>query len=132
MDLYNASFGEDEEPEMAMTMEEFDEAKAELEHAIERGDAAVRLANNPDFQKLMLEGYFGAEVKRLTGLITSGAVAKSVVDGCAASLDAIGKCRIYFKTATEEGHQAREELKALVQARDEALEAAAEGETQGE
>ena len=44
MDLYNASFGEEDEPEMAMTMEEVDVAKAELEETINRGEAAIRLS----------------------------------------------------------------------------------------
>lgn len=132
MDLYNAALGEEEMPEMAMTMEEFEQAKSELEDTINRGEAAVRLASNPDFKLLMMDGYFKAETNRLVELLTSGKISKSVREGCAEELDAIGKAKSYFSTAVTTANAAREELKELEEARDEALEAAAEGETLGE
>ena len=132
MDLYNASFGEEDEPEMAMTTEEFDAAKAELEETINRGEAAIRLSQNPDFKMLMLDGYFKAETERLVDLLTCGKISRNVREGCAEDLDAIGKAKSYFSTAVQASNSAREELKELEAARDEALEAAAEGETLGE
>lgn len=132
MNLYNVAFDDKEMPEMAMTMEEFDQVKSEIEETINRGEAAVRLANNPDFKLLMMEGYFKTETNRLVELLTSGKISKSVREGCAEELDAIGKAKSYFSTAVTTANTAREELKELEKARDEALEAAAEGETLGE
>lgn len=123
MDLYNATFGSEEQPEMAMTMEEFEMAKAELEDTIKRGEAAQRLASNPDFKMLMLEGYFKAETERLVDLLTSGKISRNVREGCAEELDAIGKAKSYFSTAVIAANSARDELKDLEAARDEALEA---------
>lgn len=132
VDLYNAGMPMDEEPEMALTMEEFEEAREELNHTIQRGEAAKRLGQNPDFKLLVLEGYFDREAKRNSDLMTTGKLTKSVLEGCADNLAAIGKCRLYFKDAVEQGNLATQELAALEQARDEALEAASEGETQAE
>ena len=53
MDLYNASFN-DEEPEMLMTLEDYEEAKKDMLETVDRGHAAKRLADNPDFKLLVV------------------------------------------------------------------------------
>lgn len=123
MDLYNASMGEEAPEEIELTLEQFEEAKTHYVNIIERGDAAKRLADNPDFKALVMDGYFTNEPQRLAELMASGRLPGSGFDGCVEDMKAIGRFRNYMKMHIEQGHMARDELVSLEEARDEAINA---------
>lgn len=125
MDLYNASTEgalEDQgEEQVMMTFAEFEERKAACEHVIEVSDRAVRLAENPDFQAVIMKGYFEDEPKRLAMLMVSGKLNPSGFNGSVEDLRAIGGLATYLKQYTSRGKMAREELDMLNAAWDEAV-----------
>lgn len=130
-DLYNASLGEEEEVPMELTLEQYEEAKESLTLIIERAEAAKRLAANPDFKSLVLDGYMTDEPKRLAELMASGRLPAQAMDGCIEGVKSIGHFRNFMKMFMEQGHMATDELAALEEARDEAIlaeEQAAAGE----
>ena len=120
MDLYNASNGSEEEEEL-LTLEEYEERKGYLNDIIDMGQSALRLAENPDFMKLIMQGYFTDEPQRLAELMASGRINSKTMDDCAKELDAIGKFRSYMKRFTEQHHLAVDELKSLELAREESI-----------
>lgn len=129
MDLYNASTVLEEEEPMVLSLEEYEETKKALQTVIDRADAAKRIASNPDFKALVMEGYLTDEPQRLAELMSSGRLTKSSMENCAAEMDAVGKFRSFFRLMITQGDEARNELASLEIARDEAL--AAEAEAQG-
>ena len=125
MDLYNASLGE-EEPEMIeLSLEQFEEARAHFADIITKGDAARRLANNQDFQLLVLHGYLKDEPGRMSDLMASGKANDRVFDDCADAIKAVGKFRMYMKNIMEQSKMANDELESLEEARDLAIKEAA-------
>lgn len=124
MDLYNASQGnEDEDEGIVLTLEEYEDAKASLSKIIDRADAARRLVKNEDFNNLVMIGYLTDEPKRLAELMASGRLPSANMDNCLKEMAAIGAFRNYMKMHIEQGNMARDELSALEEARQEAIEA---------
>lgn len=124
MDLYNASMGAEEEAPIELTLEQYEEAKAHYATIIDRAEAAKRLADNPDFKSLIMEGYLTDEPQRLAELLASGRINNDKVrDDCSRQLVAIGDFRGYMKNIVEQGNMASDELKSLEEARDEAIKA---------
>ncbi len=126
MDLYNASQGQEADEEVGITLEEYEEQRHFHTMIVKRGDAAIRLANNPDFKDLVIDGYFDAEVRRLANLMATANVAKSVIDGCSDSIAAVGKFRAFMKIMTDARTSSASELEALEEARAESILAEAE------
>lgn len=124
MDLYNAStdFGDTEDP-MILTLEEYEDAKKNLETIVARSDIARRLADHPDFQELIMQGYLHDEPLRLAELMASGRLQDKNMQNCMHELDAIGRFRNFLKLNIEQGNLARDELVSLEEARDEAIKA---------
>lgn len=125
MDLYNASNVDEEEDAMAMTPEEYESNKAELQRIIEASGAAVRLAQNEDFKALVMDGYFSEHPKRLGCLIASGKLPQSGIEGSMKELEAVASFRKYLQQYIDQGNAARDELAALEAAYQEFLETAA-------
>lgn len=122
MDLYNASMGDEEAPEeMELTLEQYEEAKAHYQGIIDRGDAAKRLAENPDFQELVMKGYFKNEPARLADLMASGKLPEAVFIRCTDDIKAVGAFRNFMKLHTDQAQMARDEMESLEEARDEAI-----------
>lgn len=123
MDLYNASLGEEAPDEIELTLEQYEEAKTHYQTIIDRADSARRLADNPDFKSLVMEGYFENEPKRLAELMASGRLPQSGFDGCVEEMKSIGRFRNFLKLHIEQGNAARDEMESLEEARDEAIKA---------
>lgn len=126
MNLYEASTvfdgTEDYEP-TTLTLEEYEDAKKSLEIIVERSDMARRLNENKDFQELIIQGYLTDEPKRLAELMASGKLHEKNIANCVQDIDAIARFRNFLKMNIEQGNLARDELEALEEARDEAIQA---------
>lgn len=96
------------------------------EYAKEFGDlsdALERLEKNPDFKKVILEGYFEKNASRLVLLRADGNIranpeAKESIDD---QLIAIGELRQYFIAVKTRGYQAKEALKEADKMMEEAI-----------
>lgn len=123
MDLYNASLGQEEESPIELSLEQYEEAKEHLGNIAECAKAARRLADNDDFKLLVMDGYFSNEPNRLAELIASGRLNEKTIGDCSRQLVSIADFRNYMKNIIEQGNMADDELKALEEARDEAIKA---------
>ena len=123
MDLYNASMGTEEEAPIELTLEQYEEAKTHYSTITDRAEAARRLADNPDFQNLVMQGYLTDEPSRLAELMASGRLNDKVFDDCSRQIRSIADFRDYMKNIIEQGNMAADELKDLEMARDEAIKA---------
>lgn len=121
MDLYNASLGENENSEIELTLEQYEEAKAHYSTITQRADAARRLADNADFKTLVMEGYLTDEPVRLAELMASGRLNEKTVVDCSRQIVAVGEFRNFMKNIIEQGNMAANELALLEEARDEAI-----------
>lgn len=124
MDLYNASMGTEEEDQIELTLEQYEEAKAHYQTIIERGDAARRLADNPDFKSLVLEGYLDNEPNRLANLMASGRLNDKVFSDCTRQIRSVADFREFMKDIINQSTMAEDELKGLEEARDLAIKEA--------
>lgn len=124
MDLYNASMGTEEEDQIELTLEQYEEAKAHYQTIIERGNAARRLADNPDFKSLVLEGYLDNEPNRLANLMASGRLNDKVFADCTRQIRSVADFREFMKDIINQSSMAEDELKGLEEARDLAIKEA--------
>lgn len=122
-DLYTASLAQEEEAEIELTLEQYEEGKKYLNQIKEVGDAARRLPKNEDFNALVMEGYFTNEAHRLADLITSGKLNEKTLKDCQRQLVSIGDFRLYLKNMLDQADMADQELEMLEEARDEAIKA---------
>ncbi len=127
MDLYQGSLGshaqtEEDEGPMVLDLEQYEELKKAYQVVIERAECARRLAENPDFQKLVMEGYLQDEPKRLAELMASGRLHQTNLENCTRELDAIGKFRTYLSNIIQQGNISEDDLKALEEERERALQ----------
>lgn len=124
MDFYQASLNQDnQQEEVMLTMEEYEERKEVLKDIVACGEAAMRLTENEDFRLLVLEGYLTNEPRRLADLIASGRIHKTIKEDCSTKLSSIGDFRNYMKNHIEQAEAAKDELKALEEAKEEAIKA---------
>ncbi len=123
MDIYNPEHDQTDDEPTEMTMEEFDEYKASCLYLIDQAKAAAKLAQSPEFQKIIMEDYFSNEPKRLGCLMASGRLNERNFDGCVSDLKAIGHLRKYLQDFIEKGNIAAGELENLEIARAEAVAA---------
>lgn len=132
MDLYNAStdLGANEEEEIVLGIEEYEDAKKSLTTIVDRAEATLRLAENDDFKQLVIQGYLTDEPQRLAELMASGRLHKTSMENCADELNAIGKFRSFMKNMVEQGNQARNDLVELEEARDYAIRVEEEAQAQ--
>jgi hypothetical protein len=129
MDIYEDNVNEVGAPEdkVFTNLEDFNAYQASVEHVIAQAKSAARLADNKDFQDIIMKGYMKDEPIRLAGLIASGRVSDNVIDGCISDLKSIGNLNAFLSEFIAKGNIAIEELAGLKEARAEAI-AAAEGE----
>jgi len=113
---------EDDGPRM-MTVEEYQDYRASCEEVIRQADAAVKLANNPEFKELVMDGYFTREPQRLGQLMGSGRINERQFDQCSLDLKGIAGFRTYMMSFTQKGEIARQELRNLEEAFQAAVDA---------
>ena len=125
MQLYNEPAvmfdGGDEDEVTIITMEEYDQGKAECHEMIRVADAVRRLNNHPDWIEIIQEGYFKAEPARLGNALASGRFPESSIASIHKDFDAIGRFRNYLRQFIQQGELADEQLKALEEAREYAI-----------
>lgn len=122
MDLYNASLGEQEESPIDLSLEQYQEAKEYLGIIVQCSEAARRLADNPDFKLLVIEGYLSNEPKRLAELMSSGRLNEKTSSDCSRQIISTADFRNYMKNIIDQGNMAEDELKSLEEARDAAIQ----------
>lgn len=84
---------------MTDPIEQLDKAIQDAKVNIELGSALVRLQSNPDFKKVIQEGYFKEEAVRLVHLKAEPAMqSPNYQAGILAQIDAIGTLAMYFQT----------------------------------
>lgn len=84
---------------MSTTIEQLDEAIQDARVNIELGLALVRLQSNPDFKKVIKEGYFKEEAIRLVHLKSEPSMQSPNHQAAILSqIDAIGTLAQYFHT----------------------------------
>lgn len=124
MEIYNENAEHDDNNEPTqMTMAEFDEYKASCLFVIDQAKAAAKLAEDPNFQQIIMENYFSDEPKRLGCLMASGRLTPAGFDGAVEDLRSIGHLRGYLQGFIEKGNIAADELVNLEIARAEAVAA---------
>lgn len=89
----------------------------EAEKMVERMERALRLAENPDFKALILEGYFKEEAIRLTHLLSAPALSPKMREDTIKGLEAIGLLKQHLHAVVQKGVLAEQEIK---EAREEA------------
>lgn len=94
---------------MSTTEQQLEQVEISIEQAkeaIAKRDALVRLTANPDFKKIVLEGYFEKEASRLVLLKADpemqGDTEQKQINN---SINAIGYVRLYFHTIMQIGAQ---------------------------
>lgn len=117
---------DENQEDIGLTLEEFEEMKGDCERVISYGDAAVRLAENPDFKLLVMDGYFKGEPDRLAGTIASGKFPPASDQNAFEAIKAIGKFAAFFQDITAKANIARDQLEGLEEARDMAIKEAEE------
>lgn len=126
MNLYEA--GQDEEGEsepVSMTYEEYLEYKEMLEAQIERAEAARKLAQNPDFQIVVMQELFVNEPRRIGELMASGKLPPKSFESCTQNLQSIGFLRSFLTEQLEKGQLAQSQLESLEAGYQEAVESGA-------
>jgi len=121
MEIYDPSDQDEDDAPREMTMEEFDEYKASCLYLIEQAKAAAKLALDPAFIKVIMEGYLTNEPHRLGAMMASGRLTPNSFDGCVEDLRGIANLRKYLQDFIEKGNIAAGELVALEAARAEAV-----------
>lgn len=122
MNLYEADQDDQETSEaISMTYEEYLEYKETLEAQVEISDAARKLATLPEFDLVVMKGYFTKEPERLAALMASGKINQKSFDTCTASLRAIGDFRNFLTEQLERGNLARNQLQSLEESYQEAV-----------
>lgn len=128
MDLYQGYEGDTAvgapEDKVFTNLEDFNAYKASVEQVIAQAKSAARLAENKDFQEIIMKAYMEDEPIRLAGLIASGRVSESVIDDCVTDLKSIGNLNSFLSQFIAKGNIAIEELAGLEEARAAAIEEA--------
>lgn len=118
MDLYESGIPQEQQEDVALTFEEYEDHKKSCEEILEQADAAARLTNNPDFKALIIGTYMQDEPKRLGQLIASGRLTPKATEDAFADLKAIGNLNTFMSNQLQRGNIARQELKDLQEAWD--------------
>jgi len=112
-----------EDAPRSITMEEYHEHRKVCEELIRQSDAAIKLANNPEFKELIMDGYFTREPQRLGQMMASGRLNEKQFDLCAMDLKGVAGLRNYLTGFTQKGQVARQELRDLEEAYQAAVDA---------
>jgi hypothetical protein len=117
------NLGEEDDAPRMMTVEEYQEYRTSCEEVIRQADAAIKLANNPEFKELVMDGYFTREPQRLGQLMASGRMNEKQFEQCSLDLKGIAGFRSYLMSFTQKGQIARNELRDLEEAYQAAVDA---------
>ena len=108
-----------------MSQSQIEEIELNIEQAkriIENGKALDRLFNNPDFRKIIVDGYLREEAVRLVHLKSDPNLASSEMQGeIVKSIDAIGCLNHYFRNVNHQRMLAVNAIEADEQTREELL-----------
>lgn len=102
--------------------EEFTAYRETVLSVVEQAKSAMRLSENEDFQKVILDAYLTQEPIRLAGLMASGRLNEQGFNACAEDLRGIGNLAAFLSQYAQKGVIANEELEALEEARKAAIE----------
>jgi len=114
MDFVNSDHNPDIDHDMEylMSNQDFRMREETLKNAIEMSDAAIRMAENPDFKKVIIDLYLTLEPARLAGMF-----AAPLPDGqhqhVSNDIMGIGKLKLFLSMLTTTGIQARSDLEEL-------------------
>jgi hypothetical protein len=123
MNLYqNLQETEDTGP-VEITLEELENIRNECKTLIEVGKAAKALSENNDFKKVIMEGYFVNEGRRLAGLLSSGRLQENQVTNVVNDIRAIGSLTCYLRECVSKATMAENHLVNCEQAYNEYIEA---------
>jgi hypothetical protein len=112
MNLYEED-GSDNEETAYLTMEQYQEHKAQCVELLRQSTAAIKLADNPEFKELIMGSYFDNEPKRLAGLMSTGRLSEKQFNECVNDLKSIGSLRSFLEDFTQKGRIAQSELENL-------------------
>lgn len=119
MNFYEGNAPQGEEPEQQqMTVQEYQEYRSTVEQVLKQSEMAERLAKNPDFIALIMEGYFTQEPARLGSLMASGRLNEKQFQEVIQDIRGIAALRVYLSSFIQKGNIARSELAALDEARE--------------
>lgn len=108
--------------ETANQIEQIEVTIEEVKEQIALKDTLERLTNNPDFKRIILEGYFEKEAQRLVMLRADFNFREPQDQGdLLKAIDAIGQLRMYLGTLKQFGISAEGALASHEEARDELL-----------
>ena len=82
----------------------------EAKKIVDLGEAISRLEQNRDFQKVILDGYFGAESKRLAFLTADVTLPPENQQAVWAGIRSIGELRAYLLSRKSMAEVARKEI----------------------
>jgi hypothetical protein len=122
MEIYDPTAQEAEEDQPTeLTIDEFDEYKAQCVFLIAQAKAAANLSLDANFKQIIMQSYFSDEPKRLGCLMASGRLTPKGFDEASYDLRSIGHLRKYLQDFIEKGNIAANELEALEIARAESV-----------
>lgn len=122
MDLYQQSYDHEEDvgapsDTTFSNYHEFEEYKATVLEVVEQAKASMRLAENADFQTVIMKAYLEDEPRRLGALMASGKLSEKDFQDCANDLRGIGNLAMFLSMYAQKGVIASEELEGLEEAR---------------
>lgn len=98
-----------------MSQNEIQEVELSIEAAremVDRGKAALRLADNPDFKRLITTGYFRDEAARLALLLSEPTISEEIRDNINRDLIGVGAVKRYLTTIVQMGEHAASEIES--------------------
>lgn len=96
-----------------MSQQEIQELELTIEAAreiVERGNMATRLADNPDFKKIIMEGFFRDEAARLVHLVSDPSLPEGDRSHIQNAIQGIGYLKRYLSTMVQMGVNAEREI----------------------
>ena len=111
MNIYEAE-DLDQAP-VEITLEDLNTLRDDCKEIIETANSAKRLLVNEDFIKVVQQGYFEKEPKRLGCLIASGRMTSNAIQGAVEDLKSIGNCVNFLNDVVQKGEIAQGELDAI-------------------
>ena len=84
---------------------------AEARKIVEKGRLAQKLAANPTFKKIVMDGYFVEEASRLTMLYSEPTLPDNIRAAVERDLNGPGAFKRYLSTLVRMGEQAEQEIR---------------------
>lgn len=100
-------------------IEQIEMSIEEAKKVVERGERAKRLATNPDFKALVLDGYFTEEAARLVHLMSDPTLNDQIRECIQRDMVGIGGFKRYLRTLVQMGDIAAHEIQTSHETLDE-------------